>query len=93
MTTDLLQLTGDALNDSLCQFVKEIRKPNGSEYAPDTIYYLVLGIQGYLHQNGRTDNIFIDACYQRFTDCLDEVAEKFAGLFNDLRKYWRSKCA
>lgn len=42
--SELLQLTADELNFSLCLFVKEVRKPNGSEYAPDTIYYLVLGI-------------------------------------------------
>ena len=42
--TDLLQLTADELNYSLCLFVKEVRKPNGTEYAPDTIYYLCLGI-------------------------------------------------
>lgn len=41
--SELLQLTADELNYSLCLFVKEVRKPNGSEYAPDTIYYLVLG--------------------------------------------------
>lgn len=40
---ELLQLTADELNYSMCLFVKEVRKPNGSEYAPDTIYYLVLG--------------------------------------------------
>lgn len=43
--SELLQLTADELNYSLCLFVKEVRKPNGSEYAPDTIYYLVLGRQ------------------------------------------------
>lgn len=42
--TDLLQLTADELNYSLCLFVKEVRKPSGAEYAPDTIYYLCLGI-------------------------------------------------
>lgn len=41
--SELLQMTADELNYSLCLFVKEVRKPNGSEYAPDTIYYLVLG--------------------------------------------------
>ncbi|KOB77934.1 WOC protein, partial [Operophtera brumata] len=40
--SEILQLTADELNYSLCLFVKEVRKPNGSEYAPDTIYYLVL---------------------------------------------------
>ena len=46
--SEILQLTADELNYSLCLFVKEVRKPNGSEYAPDTIYYLVLGkLQNY----------------------------------------------
>lgn len=50
--TELLQLTADELNSSLCLFVKEIRKLNGNENAPDSIYYFVLGIQKYLHENG-----------------------------------------
>lgn len=83
---EILQMTADELNYSLCLFVKEVRKPNGSEYAPDTIYYLVLGIQQYLYENGRIDNIFTDPYYERFTDCLDEVARKFSVLYNDSRK-------
>uniref|UniRef100_A0A182VW79 TRASH domain-containing protein n=1 Tax=Anopheles minimus TaxID=112268 RepID=A0A182VW79_9DIPT len=81
--SDILQLTADELNYSLCLFVNEVRKPNGTEYAPDTIYYLVLGIQQYLFQNGRVENIFTDAYYERFTNCLDEVAKKFSMLYND----------
>jgi ribosomal protein S8E len=41
--TDILQCTADELNYTLCLFVKEVRKPNGEEYAPDSIYYLCLG--------------------------------------------------
>ena len=85
--SEILQLTADELNYSLCMFVKEVRKPNGSEYAPDTIYYLVLGIQQYLYENGRIDNIFTDRYYEQFTDCLDEVAKKFSVLYNDSRKF------
>ncbi|XP_055387777.1 zinc finger MYM-type protein 3 isoform X1 [Condylostylus longicornis] len=81
--SELMQMTADELNYSLCLFVKEVRKPNGTEYAPDTIYYLVLGIQQYLYENGRIDNIFTDPYYERFTDCLDEVARKFSVLYND----------
>ncbi|XP_044741704.1 zinc finger MYM-type protein 3-like isoform X2 [Chrysoperla carnea] len=81
--SEILQLTADELNYSLCLFVKEVRKPNGSEYAPDTIYYLCLGIQQYLFENGRIDNIFTDAFYEKFTECLDEVARKFSVLYND----------
>lgn len=40
---DLLQCSADELNYALCLFVKEVRKPNGEEYAPDSIFYLCLG--------------------------------------------------
>ncbi|XP_076373398.1 zinc finger protein without children isoform X3 [Tachypleus tridentatus] len=75
--TDLLQLSPDELNYSLCLFVKEVRKPNGEEYAPDSIYYLCLGIQQYLFENQRIDNIFTDPYYEKFTECLNEVLQKF----------------
>lgn len=83
---EILQLTADELNLSLSLFVKEVRKPNGAEYAPDTIYYLCLGIQQYLFENGRIDNIFCDPYYEPFTDCLDEVCKKFTAMYNDSRK-------
>ena len=43
--TDILACSSDELNYSLCLFVKEVRKPNGEQYAPDSIYYLCLGEQ------------------------------------------------
>lgn len=55
--SELLQLTADELNYSLCLFVKEVRKPNGSEYAPDTIYYLVLGKTHYIFELNLIDLI------------------------------------
>ncbi|XP_017776118.1 PREDICTED: zinc finger MYM-type protein 3-like [Nicrophorus vespilloides] len=80
---DILQLTADDLNFSLCLFVKEVRKPNGAEYAPDTIYYLCLGIQQYLYENGRVDNIFCDSFYEKFTNTFNEVCQKFSNLYNN----------
>ncbi|XP_075228394.1 zinc finger protein without children isoform X2 [Lycorma delicatula] len=81
--SDILQLTADELNYSLCLFIKEARKPNGSTYAPDTIFYFCLGIQQYLFENGRIDNIFTDAYYEKFTECLDEVAKVFSDVCDD----------
>lgn len=81
--TEILQLTSDELNFSLCLFVKEVRKPNGTEYAPDTIYYLCLGIQQFLYENNRIDNIFCDTFYEKFTDCLNEVCKRFSMLYNE----------
>jgi zinc finger MYM-type protein 2/3/4 len=50
------------------------------------IFFLDAGIQQYLYENGRIDNIFTDRYYEQFTDCLDEVAKKFSVLYNDSRK-------
>jgi len=33
----------------------------------------VLGIQHYLFENGRVDNIFTDVYYERFTDALHDL--------------------
>ena len=75
--TDMMGCSADELNYSLCLFVKEVRKPNGEEYAPDSIFYLCLGIQQYLFENGRIDNIFTDQYYEKFTECLNEVLLRY----------------
>jgi hypothetical protein len=63
-----------------------VKKPTGEEYSPDLVYYLCLGIQEYLLENGRVENIFNDQLYERFTGCLDEVTKKFSGtaMLNEL---------
>ena len=58
-------------------FVKEVRKPNGDIYAADSILYLAMGIQEYLFENGRIDNIFTDTYYDAFTTALHEVIKEF----------------
>lgn len=42
---DILACTAAELNYGLAQFVKEITRPNGERYEPDSVYYLCLGIQ------------------------------------------------
>lgn len=49
---------------------------------------ILTGIQQYLYENGRIDNIFTDPYYEKFTDCLDDVAKKFSVLYNDSRTKW-----
>ena len=58
-------------------FVKEVKKPNGDAYAADSIFYLVLGIQEYLFENSRIDNIFTDVYYDPFTSARHEAAKDF----------------
>ncbi|OWF50942.1 Zinc finger MYM-type protein 3 [Mizuhopecten yessoensis] len=80
--TDMMGCSADELNYSLCLFVKEVRKPNGDEYAPDSIYYLCLGIQQYLFESSRIDNIFTDMYYEKFTECLNEVLNRYEPKIN-----------
>ncbi|XP_023797059.1 zinc finger MYM-type protein 4 isoform X4 [Cyanistes caeruleus] len=62
---DILSCTFAELSFGLCQFIQEVRRPNGEKYDPDSILYLCLGIQQYLFENGRIDNIFTEP-YSRF---------------------------
>lgn len=82
--TDILKLRADELNFTLCMFVKEVKKPNGDPYAPDSIFYLTLGIQEYLFENSRIDNIFTDQYYETFTSALHEVVNDFKLPVNEL---------
>ncbi|RZF34921.1 hypothetical protein LSTR_LSTR011415 [Laodelphax striatellus] len=77
LKADLLQQTPEELNYSLTLFVREARKPSGDPYPPDTSFYFCLGIQYYLFNNGRTENIFTDSYFDTFTDALQEVVQHF----------------
>merc|ERR1719244_908753 len=82
--TDILKLRADELNFTLCMFVKEVKKPNGDNYAADSVFYLVLGIQEFLFENTRIDNIFTDVYYDPFTSALHEVVKDFKLPVNEL---------
>ncbi len=82
--TDILKLRADELSFTLCMFVKEVKKPNGDSYAPDSVFYLTLGIQEYLFENSRIDNIFMDQYYETFTSALHEVVQDFKLPVNEL---------
>uniref|UniRef100_A0A8D0GBY1 Zinc finger MYM-type containing 3 n=1 Tax=Sphenodon punctatus TaxID=8508 RepID=A0A8D0GBY1_SPHPU len=68
---DILACTAAELNYGLAQFVKEITRPNGERYEPDSIYYLCLGIQQYLLESNRMVNIFTDLYYLTFVQELN----------------------
>ncbi|KAM9325763.1 zinc finger MYM-type protein 3 [Gastrophryne carolinensis] len=70
---DILACTAAELNYGLAQFVKEIKRPNGERYEPDSIFYLCLGIQQYLLENNRMVNIFTDLYYLTFVQELNKI--------------------
>ncbi|XP_017331360.1 zinc finger MYM-type protein 4 isoform X4 [Ictalurus punctatus] len=70
---DVLDCSSEELSDALCHFISEVRRPNGQTYAPDSVYYLCLGIQQYLLENGRLENIFTDPLYNQFTADMTKI--------------------
>ncbi|XP_069478684.1 zinc finger MYM-type protein 4 isoform X4 [Ambystoma mexicanum] len=62
---DILSCTFAELSYGLYHFIQEVHRPNGEKYDPDSVLYLCLGIQQYLFENGRLDNIFTEP-YSRF---------------------------
>ena len=76
---ELLKLKNEELNVLLAEFVQEIRKPTGESYAPESVYYLCLGIQHYLQEKGlRTENIFLDyLLFDKFQASFNEIALRY----------------
>ncbi|XP_028992737.1 zinc finger MYM-type protein 2 [Betta splendens] len=70
---NLLSLSSKELNVALSRFVREVCRPGGERYSPDSILYLCLGIQQHLHAKGRRDDLFSDPCYQQFGEELNRV--------------------
>uniref|UniRef100_A0A8C3ALL3 Zinc finger MYM-type containing 2 n=1 Tax=Cyclopterus lumpus TaxID=8103 RepID=A0A8C3ALL3_CYCLU len=70
---NLLSLSSEELSAALSRFVREVCRPSGERYSPDSILYLCLGIQQHLHAKGRTDDVFSDPSYQPFGEELNKV--------------------
>ncbi|XP_077403925.1 zinc finger MYM-type protein 4-like isoform X2 [Vanacampus margaritifer] len=67
MKEDLLRCTSAELSYGLCRFISEVRRPSGEHYSADSLFYLCLGIQQHLFENGRVENIFTDSFYCKFS--------------------------
>lgn len=78
LPNDLLKLKNEELNLMLAEFLNEVRKPNGEIYAPESIYYICLGIQYYLQEKSRVENIFLDShLFDQFQEALNEIASRY----------------
>uniref|UniRef100_A0A671S3T1 Zinc finger MYM-type protein 4-like n=1 Tax=Sinocyclocheilus anshuiensis TaxID=1608454 RepID=A0A671S3T1_9TELE len=70
---DLLKCCTAELSYGLCKFISEVRRPSGEKYSPDSIFYLCLGIQQYLFENNRMENIFADVFYTKFCHEMSNI--------------------
>ncbi|KAM9339823.1 zinc finger MYM-type protein 4-like [Symphorus nematophorus] len=74
---DVLLCSAIELNDGLCCFITEVKRPDGEPYAPDHLFYLCLSIQQYLFENGRLENIFSDLIYRKFSAQFNRILRGF----------------
>ncbi|XP_053190912.1 zinc finger MYM-type protein 4-like [Scomber japonicus] len=74
---DILRCTTAELSYGLCCFITEVKRPNGEPYFPDSLFYLCLGIQQYLFENGRMENIFMDRFYNKFSTEFTNMLRNF----------------
>ncbi|XP_047677661.1 zinc finger MYM-type protein 4 isoform X2 [Tachysurus fulvidraco] len=58
---DMLNCSSEDLCNALCRFISEARRPNGQTYAPDSVYYLCLGIQQLLGSSWHRQSIQLTA--------------------------------
>ncbi len=73
----LLQLACGELQHLLCCFVLELRKKDGTEYAPDTLHHICCGIMRYLRANGWAElDLFKDAAFAEFRAVLDSEMKR-----------------
>ncbi|XP_024128053.1 zinc finger MYM-type protein 4 isoform X3 [Oryzias melastigma] len=72
---DILQYNSAELSCALSRFIKELRRPNGDTYSPDSIFYLCLGIQQYIFLKGRIENIFTDELYGQFASEISSMLQ------------------
>ena len=70
-------MTETELNDNLSHFVLEIRKTDGNEYPPDTVYHICCGIMRYLHLECQPGiDFFKNASVKPFRDVLDSEMKR-----------------
>ncbi|XP_076051986.1 zinc finger protein without children [Oratosquilla oratoria] len=74
---DLLSMDCEELNQTLCLFLRDLRRSKRTFYQPDIIYYMLLGLQQFLFESGRTDCIFMDFAFEKFSSCFQEVTQSF----------------
>uniref|UniRef100_A0A3Q1FWC0 Uncharacterized LOC110963615 n=2 Tax=Acanthochromis polyacanthus TaxID=80966 RepID=A0A3Q1FWC0_9TELE len=77
LRTDILRCSAVDLSGGLYRFIKEVKQPDGEPYSPDGLFYLCLSIQKHLLENGRGENIFTDAIYNKFSTKITKLLKHF----------------
>ncbi|XP_029976245.1 uncharacterized protein LOC115409280 isoform X2 [Salarias fasciatus] len=74
---EVLHCSAEELSEGLCCFINEVKQASGEPQTPDKLFYFCLCIQQYLFENDRTENIFSDLIYSRFSSEFTKVMKSF----------------
>ncbi|CAC5423576.1 unnamed protein product [Mytilus coruscus] len=70
---DLAEMSLDELNYSISRFICEVRKTDGTEYPPDTLYSLVICLQLYMDTLGYNHKFLSYSSFIQIKNSLDNV--------------------
>ncbi|XP_072220783.1 zinc finger MYM-type protein 4-like isoform X2 [Leuresthes tenuis] len=102
---DILQCNAKELSFALSRFIREVRRPNGEAYSPDSIFYLCLGIQ-QVHRNAVFSVFSLSHCsdsvslvFEQYLFLMgrieniftDELYSQFASEISGMLQLWRPK--
>ena len=73
---DVGQLSKGVLAFSLCRFVREVKKMDGSDYPPNSVCELVIMIQMYLHEMSVYWHLFDDAEFLSVKNVVDNTMKE-----------------
>ena len=61
---------------TICRFVREVRKLDGTEYPPNTIREIVIMIQMYLHENAINWKLLDDRDFLMLRNVVDNTMKE-----------------
>ena len=66
----------DELQADLCDFTVEIRKENGEQYPPSSMYDLISGLSLYLEREHGFTNKLVSGAFRSVRNTLDNVMKE-----------------
>ena len=72
ISQDITTLCPEKLMRYISRFILEVRKKDGTEYPPNTLYHIICGLMRHLRQNGMPDvDFFKEKAYADLRTTLD----------------------
>ena len=84
----MVEMTKDDLNHAISRFICEIKKQDGSEYPPKTLYELVVALQMYLDGQGKVYKFIEYPAFSQIRNTLDTLMKQrtAAGMGSFIKK-------